>query len=456
MAKISAYSEHCLSSDAAKFNLPDSDDELGIVARNIKKLVEHLGRELAFSRGVLEGISVPYVIASPDNKITQANQAMLDYLGFDGSIQDAIGLTSGELVARDKDRDTITSKALRERKPLSAVIEYTNLKNKHYHTAVSSAPFFDTQGELLGSIAIWTDMTEIVEKQKLAEEQQAKMHQVADSSNVIAGEVTASTQDMSIRIEEASRGAEVQSDRVRETSTAMNEMNNTIQSVAQNASQASTTTVQAKEMAMEGAQAVEQVMQTVHAVTENADKLKERMMELDKQTEGIGTIIGVINDIADQTNLLALNAAIEAARAGEAGRGFAVVADEVRKLAEKTMEATKEVGTVISGIQNETSANVQQVDVTATQITNMAKLAQEASSRLTSIVALVEAAADQVQAIATAAEEQSATSYHVTNAVEEVSQISAQTTDNMHAAEQAIASLAKQANALRELIAQLK
>ena len=207
---------------------------------------------------------------------------------------------------------------------------------------------------------------------------------------------------------------------------------------------------------MEGAQAVEQVMQTVHAVTENADKLKERMMELDKQTEGIGTIIGVINDIADQTNLLALNAAIEAARAGEAGRGFAVVADEVRKLAEKTMEATKEVGTVISGIQNETSANVQQVDVTATQITNMAKLAQEASSRLTSIVALVEAAADQVQAIATAAEEQSATSYHVTNAVEEVSQISAQTTDNMHAAEQAIASLAKQANALRELIAQLK
>ena len=456
ISKISAYSEHCLSNNCAELNLPESNDELGIVARNIKKLVEHLSRELAFSQGVLAGISVPYVIVTADNIISKVNQAMLDYLGFDEPAAKAIGMTSGELTARDKNRETLTAKALRERKALSAAMEYTNLKGAHYNTIASSAPFFDYQGELLGAITIWTDMTEIVAKQQLAEEQQKRMLEVAESSNTIAEEVTSSTTAMAERIEEASRGADVQNDRVHETSTAMNEMNNTIQSVAQNASEASSIAFQAKEMAIEGAQAVEQVMLTVGTATQNAIAVKERMAELGKQTDGIGAIIRVINDIADQTNLLALNAAIEAARAGEAGRGFAVVADEVRKLAEKTMEATKEVGSVVTGIQNGASSSIKQVDITAAQIMEMTDLSQEASARLSQIVSLIEAAAEQVHSIAIAAEEQSATSSQVNKAIEEVSQISSQTSENMHSVEQAILSLSKQASALRELIAQLR
>ena len=170
----------------------------------------------------------------------------------------------------------------------------------------------------------------------------------------------------------------------------------------------------------------------------------------------ITRIMNVISDIADQTNLLALNAAIEAARAGEAGRGFAVVADEVRKLAEKTMASTNDVGNAIKAIQESTAKSMTGVDQAVERIGEANELASRSGAALEEIVATVEATGDQVNAIATASEEQSAASEEINQSIVQVNDMSRQTAEAMGEAAKAVSELAAQAQGLTALIQELK
>ncbi|WP_300158301.1 methyl-accepting chemotaxis protein [Solidesulfovibrio sp.] len=264
--------------------------------------------------------------------------------------------------------------------------------------------------------------------------------------------VTAASDSLRSRIDQSRNGSDVQSERVSETATAMEEMNATVVEVAQNASQAAATADAAKDKAERGADIVAEAVSRIGAVRDQALALKADMGALGQQAQGIGAIIGVINDIADQTNLLALNAAIEAARAGEAGRGFAVVADEVRKLAEKTMTATREVGDAIHGIQQGTTRNVGNVERAVTLIAEATDKSQESGQALGEIVTLVESASDQVRAIATATEEQSSATEEISRSITEINAISAETSQSMTEAAAAVAEVADQATALLELI----
>ena len=273
--------------------------------------------------------------------------------------------------------------------------------------------------------------------------------------SVVEALSSAST-ELSAQIDQSDANAHHASERLAEAATAMNEMNSTVRDVARNAADTAHMSAETKQQAVKGADIVRQSLESTERVRKVSLALREDMTELNRHTESISNIMNVISDIADQTNLLALNAAIEAARAGEAGRGFAVVADEVRKLAEKTMTSTSEVGKVVTAIQESTTRSVRSVEDAVEQIAQATDLAHQSGQALENIVGDADATADQVSAIAAASEEQSAASEEINQSIEQVNAISGELAQAMGQASQAINDLAAQAQNLSRLIEDMK
>ena len=292
-----------------------------------------------------------------------------------------------------------------------------------------------------------------------SKEAQAKteaMLVAADKLEQVGSVVSSASTELSAQIEQSDRGAAESAQRLSEAATAMNEMNATVQEVAKNAGSASAASAETKQKAEAGSQVVEKAVHSIEQVHQMSLELKEDMAQLNEHAQDITRIMGVISDIADQTNLLALNAAIEAARAGEAGRGFAVVADEVRKLAEKTMASTNDVGNAIKAIQESTAKSMTGVEQSVARISEATELAGQSGAALEEIVATVEATADQVNAIATASEEQSAASEEINQSIVQVNDMAKQTAEAMAEAAKAVSDLAAQAQSLTTLIQELK
>ena len=278
----------------------------------------------------------------------------------------------------------------------------------------------------------------------------------ADKLEQVGSVVSSASTELSAQIEQSDRGAAESAQRLSEAATAMNEMNATVQEVAKNAGSASNASAETKQKAEAGAEVVAKAVRSIDQVHQMSLELKDDMTQLNGHAQDITRIMGVISDIADQTNLLALNAAIEAARAGEAGRGFAVVADEVRKLAEKTMASTQDVGNAIKAIQESTAKSMTGVDQAVERIGEATELAGQSGAALEEIVTTVEATGDQVNAIATASEEQSAASEEINQSIVQVNDMSRQTAEAMGEAAKAVSELAAQAQTLTELIRELK
>ncbi len=317
------------------------------------------------------------------------------------------------------------------------------------HIKYFAVPMLDEKGNLLSIMQLILDVTD---EKKLQE----TILTVAQEASEIAQRVASTSTELSAQIRQAEQAAMASLGQVESTSVAMNEMTSTVLEVARSAGNASGVANEARTKADNGANIVEAVVSSIAGVDQQANQLKQDMQQLGHDAESINTIMNVISDIADQTNLLALNAAIEAARAGEAGRGFAVVADEVRKLAEKTMNATVEVGNAIKRVQSSVVTNMQNVDNSVNNIARATEQARLAGTSLEEILHLVDNSADQVRSIATAAEEQSATSEEISQNLDTVTSSANTMSITMNEAAQAVNDLAEQASKLNDLIAQLR
>ncbi|PKF80389.1 chemotaxis protein [Vibrio sp. vnigr-6D03] len=278
------------------------------------------------------------------------------------------------------------------------------------------------------------------------------MREVLSTTNQVAE----GTHEIAQTSEQMARDLDLQAEQVEHISTSIDEM---MQSVAEVAKQSTDATSSAKEAgvtANSGGDIVRNTIQGMSSINEAVMASSKSVAELGKRGSEIGDIINVINDIAEQTNLLALNAAIEAARAGEAGRGFAVVADEVRTLADRTTTATEEIAGSIEAIQSETKLAVDRMNAGTSHVEEGVELAGKAGTSLEDIVAGAEAVATMIDSIAAASEEQANASVAVRESVETVSEVSKNANSQANQAASSARDLSSQTDKLKTLVAQFK
>jgi len=272
--------------------------------------------------------------------------------------------------------------------------------------------------------------------------------EVQGSANEVAGAAT----EIASGAEQMAAGMEEQRRQTSQVSAAVEEMSASVAEVAEKSTGAARKSDEGGEQAVKGGEIVQETISGMNAISEQVNESVSTVGELGRRSEQIGEIIEVINDIADQTNLLALNAAIEAARAGEHGRGFAVVADEVRKLAERTTKATEEVADSIKAIQDETSQAVGRMEAGKGRVDEGVQLAQQAGAALEQIVSGAKEMAPMIQGIAAAAEEQSSAANEISSNVERINAVTNESADGVNQVAQAAGTLSQKAEALQGLV----
>jgi len=284
----------------------------------------------------------------------------------------------------------------------------------------------------------------------------SRVHDLIVSFSGAANEVAGAATEIAASAEQMSCGMREQTDQVTQVSAAIEEMSASIVGVAENSAEAVKSSIESGETANQGGQIVSETIERMQMISQAVNSSSESVTELGKRGEQIGEIISVINDIADQTNLLALNAAIEAARAGEHGRGFAVVADEVRKLAERTTQATEEVSCSIREIQTETSRAVEMMQSGTKEVDDGVDRATAAGDSLQQIVSSAKGVRQKIESIAATAEEQSSVATEISQSIQRVNATSAQVAEGTSQSAIAGEQLSMKAEQLMGLIGKFK
>ncbi|MDA8428662.1 MAG: methyl-accepting chemotaxis protein [Geobacteraceae bacterium] len=283
-----------------------------------------------------------------------------------------------------------------------------------------------------------------------------KLHNIISQIAGTSTQVAAASSQLHSTAEHIATGAEEVAAQAGTVATAGEEMSATSGDIAQNCQMAAEGAQRASQTATDGAAVVERTVVVMGQIAEKVQESAKTVESLGERSDQIGAIIGTIEDIADQTNLLALNAAIEAARAGEQGRGFAVVADEVRALAERTTRATKEIGEMIKAIQRETKGAVTAMEQGVHQVETGTEEAAKSGQALQDILQQINDVAMQVNQIATAAEEQTATTSEISSNMQQITEVVHQTSQGAQESATAAAQLNGNAEELQRLVRQFR
>jgi methyl-accepting chemotaxis protein len=393
--------------------------ELSDLKHDMLSMVRQMRSTLGYSQGILDCLaeSFPYLTLDEQGRITQISERLLKLLDLTGIPEDYLGSTPGKAFFGDDARETTSTQVLRTLQKVERRADIVTTSGNRRVFVSTASPIFDLDRQLRGSFTLYFDLTTLTEREEEISKKNEDITRLAQQSMSIADQVDIAARQLTELMGQANEDTLAHQDRSAEVVTAMEQMSASILEVARNAHGAAHRAQETSKSAGEGASSILHLVNTIESVDNIISRLEGRIGELAIQAENIDQVVNVISDIADQTNLLALNAAIEAARAGDAGRGFAVVADEVRKLAEKTMTATKEVGTVIMGIQASSKEAGKEMVQASEAVRDITEKAGHSGRTLEVILGLVKETDNQVHSIATAVEQQSAASEQINRSV---------------------------------------
>ena len=305
-------------------------------------------------------------------------------------------------------------------------------------------------GDLTVNATVSEDFTgAIADSVNFAIDQLRILVSAINSTAMRVAESSQQTQAVAMSLAEAS---EHQAQEIASASAAINEMAVSIDQVSTNAMESSTVAERSVQIAASGAEVVNRTIEGMDTIRGQIQETSKRIKRLGESSQEIGDIVSLINDIADQTNILALNAAIQASMAGEAGRGFAVVADEVQRLAERSANATRQIEGLVKTIQSDTNEAVISMEQTTAEVVRGASLAQDAGVALDKIQGVSRTLADLIANISNAARQQAASAGHISNTMNVIQEITTQTTNGTISTARSVGELADMAVELRERV----
>lgn len=283
-----------------------------------------------------------------------------------------------------------------------------------------------------------------------------QLRQLVLAINTTADRVAQSSQQTQMTAVELAEASEHQAQEIAGVSAAINEMAVSIDQVSANASESASVAQRSVVIAQNGANVVQRSIEGMNTIRNQIQETSKRIKRLGESSQEIGDIVGLINDIADQTNILALNAAIQASMAGEAGRGFAVVADEVQRLAERSAAATRQIETLVKTIQADTNEAVSSMESTTSEVVKGAKLAKDAGEALDEVQNVSNTLADLIQNISNAARQQATSAGHISSTMNIIQDITSQTSSGTMATARSVGRLNEMAAALQESVSGFK
>ena len=310
------------------------------------------------------------------------------------------------------------------------------------------------EGDLTVKATVTEDMTgAIADSINFAVEQLRSLVQTITDTSVQVASSAQETQSTAMHLAEA---AEHQAQEISSASDRISEIAASIDQVSKNSAESADVAQRSVQIAAKGAGVVRQTIQGMDNIRDQIQETSKRIKRLGESSQEIGSIVELINDISEQTNILALNAAIQAASAGEAGRGFAVVADEVQRLAERASNATKRIETLVQTIQSDTNEAVSSMEQTTSEVVAGARLAEDAGTALGEIEKVSSDLSGLIQGISTAAQQQSGAAANITQTMNTIQQITSQTTQGANQTAESIGNLAQLAADLRRSVADFK
>ena len=310
------------------------------------------------------------------------------------------------------------------------------------------------EGDLTVKATVTEDMTgAIADSINFAVEQLRSLGQTVTDTSVQVASSAQETQATAMHLAEA---AEHQAQEINTATNRINEIAISINQVSKNSAESADVAQRSVELSTKGAGVVRQTIVGMDSIRGQIQETSKRIKRLGESSQEIGSIVELINDISEQTNILALNAAIQAASAGEAGRGFAVVADEVQRLAERTSNATKRIEALVQTIQSDTNEAVSSMEQTTSEVVAGARLAEDAGTALGEIEHVSNNLASLIRGISSAAQQQSAAATDITQTMTTIQSITAQTSQGANQTAESIGNLAQLAADLRRSVADFK